>query len=857
MATRRLISLLAVSCLCSWSAGPAKAQQALIIQDTEPWSISAWVDELAAAGIPYGMVDSSSLGGVDFTAYDLVITVSVQGVAYNQAINARQADFEAFVQQGGALIFSVCSYSGDTPYPSPPFGGAVSHSLAEYNDIEDPSHPLVDGVAGPLWGTYVSHNYVTGLPAGVELVATDLGLGEATLYALYEGAGLLIVSGLSWEWGWQIGWNYGSILTNVIDFAWSEVSCDDLDGDGYEDTACGGTDCDDTLAAVNPGEAEVYDQLDNDCDEVVDEGALPNNALIITEVMQDPDVVSDAYGEWFEVYNNTAHDMNLIGLEVTDDGSNSFQLSSPFVVASAEYAVFGASDDTSLNGDLGVDHVYSNFSIANAEDEIVLTLGGQELDRVAYDSVGWPTGPGVAMSLDIDLYDTAFNDDPDNWCEALDVYGDGDLGTPGGANPSCCPDADGDGYLDSACGGDDCDDSDAGVHPAATEVACDDVDNDCNGDLHPQETDTDGDGWTSCDGDCEPDDSTIHPGAVEVSCDYIDNDCDGDLHDHEVDDDGDGDDECHADCDDTDAQVHPGATEIACNYIDDDCNGTLHPDEVDDDLDGRDECAGDCDDADDSIFPGNPESCDGIDNNCDGVIDEATGADADIDGFNTCQGDCDDTDPNSYPGAEEVCDGRDNDCDGLLPDEEADADGDGSMTCEGDCDDTAADVFPDNSEACDGIDNDCDDVIDEGVDEDIDDDGVNACQGDCDNENPAVYPGAEEVCDGVDNNCDDVLLDDEVDEDGDGSLVCEGDCDDADDDTYPGAFEDCQDRIDNDCDGDIDVNDDECPDPSTAADDDDESEGDGGCSCSTVGDGASSTIGVGLILGWAWSRRRR
>jgi len=50
------------------------------------------------------------------------------------------------------------------------------------------------------------------------------------------------------------------------------------------------------------------------------------------------------------------------------------------------------------------------------------------------------------------------------------------------ANPTACVDADGDMHPSSACGGDDCDDSDAAIYPGnmATEV-CDGLDNDCNG----------------------------------------------------------------------------------------------------------------------------------------------------------------------------------------------------------------------------------------------------------------------------------------------------------------------------------------------------------------------------------------
>ena len=498
-----------------------------------------------------------------------------------------------------------------------------------------------------------------------------------------------------------------------------------------------------------------------------------------------------------------------------------------------------------------------------------------------YSCTGVPSG-FVGVGGDCDDTDSSIHPGATEICNDVDDDCDGltDDADPGiTGQDTWYADADADGYGDAASAtlacdqpsgfvsnDEDCDDSDAGVHPGATEV-CNDIDDDCDGltdDADPgitgQDTwyaDSDADGF----GDAS---------STTLACDqpmgYVSND---------------------EDCDDTDAAVHPGATEV-CNDIDDDCDGLT--DDADPGITGRstwyadadgdgfgnassstlacDQPTGyvsndeDCDDTDAAVHPGATEVCNSIDDDCDGFVDDAdpgiTGQDtwyADVDedgygdaastslacdqpsGYVSNDDDCDDTDAGVHPGATEVCNGIDDDCDGNIDGTglntyyaDADEDGFGNpvnsvMDCtppagyvlnDDDCNDSNAAIHPGAPELCNGIDEDCDGQIDEGL-SDIDNDGVCDTRDNCPNQsNPTQIDvdndGAGDICDNCSTtpNADQADFDEDgvgdacdPDDDNDGSLDV-NDCRPKDPMSFPGAPEICGDMTDNNCNGKID-----------------------------------------------------
>lgn len=155
-----------------------------------------------------------------------------------------------------------------------------------------------------------------------------------------------------------------------------------------------------------------------------------SSGISITEIMPDPSMVSDSYGEWFEIFNSTDTSININGWiikDLDDDyhiiGSEGLEV----IIEPGEYVVMARNDNQSLNGGISVGYQYSNFTLSS-NDEIILTnSSGAILDEVHYTD-SWAYDNGVSMEIhDIELDNGIY----ENWFSSIAQYGNGDYGTPG------------------------------------------------------------------------------------------------------------------------------------------------------------------------------------------------------------------------------------------------------------------------------------------------------------------------------------------------------------------------------------------------------------------------------------------
>ncbi len=314
----------------------------------------------------------------------------------------------------------------------------------------------------------------------------------------------------------------------------------DSDEDGYYNNV----DCDDDDNTVYPGAMEICDGKDNDCNGLIDDGLQ-----IYTYYRdQDGDNFGDA-GISLDTCQATAPTGYVANDQDCDDSNGDINPAASEICDGIDNNCAGGIDD-------GL-QVYTYYRDQDGDNF------GDAANMLETCETPAPAGY-VANDADCDDTNDAIHPDATETCDGIDNDCNNAV-DDGLTEYAYYRDQDGDDYGDAAemlmscqlvpptgyvANDADCDDTNAAINPAATEV-CDGIDNDCAGGIDndltvytyylDQDNDDYGDASVSLES-CE----TVPPTG------YVAND---------------------QDCDDTNGSIHPGATDLADNGIDEDCSG--------------------------------------------------------------------------------------------------------------------------------------------------------------------------------------------------------------------------------------------------------------------------------------------
>ncbi len=583
----------------------------------------------------------------------------------------------------------------------------------------------------------------------------------------------------------------------------------DSDGDGYGNPSIGvssatkpsgyvadNTDCNDASSSIHPGATDV-------CENTVDEDCSGSAAVCPTTWYRDSD--GDGYGNPSIGVSSATKPSGYVA-DNTDcnDASSSIHPGATDVCentvdedCSGSAAICPTTWYRDSDGD-----GYGNPSIGVSS---ATKPSGYVADKSDCDDSSSNIHTGATDScdnnVDEDCSGSAATCPTTEWYRDADgdSYGNPNIGVSSATKPS--------GYVADNT---DCNDASSSIHPGATDVCENTVDEDCSGSAAVCPTtwyrDSDGDGYgnpsigvssaTKPSGyvadntDCNDASSSIHPGATDVCENTVDEDCSGSAAVCPTtwyrDSDGDGygnpsigvssatkpsgyvaD---NTDCNDASSSIHPGATDVCENTVDEDCSGSAAVCPTtwyrDSDGDGY----------------GNPNIGMSSATKPSGYVADNT--------------DCDDVFSNIHPGANDVCDdGLDADCSGsdtICPktwyrDADGDSYGDpsiskssvakpsGYVSDKTDCNDSSSNIHPDATDSCDNnVDEDCsgsaatcpttewyrdadgdgygDPYI--GMSSATKPSGYVADNTDCDDVFSNIHPGANDVCgDGLDADC--------------------------------------------------------------------------------------------------------
>ncbi|MGE5329027.1 MAG: RHS repeat-associated core domain-containing protein [Deltaproteobacteria bacterium] len=205
----------------------------LLIQNASPWNTSSNQQMLNNLGLNFDKITIESAENIEFENYKLIIVANDQNNYFYRKLSTIRTKLERYVMNGGTLLYGICDAGWGSGYSDLLIPGDVRLqpvNYSYYNYINEPNHPVVTGELtdrnvlrnSDLYNNYTSHRCfdASSLPYDSKIIFHAGSLSKPTLVEYPIGDGLVIASGLTWEfsWAYRMGYDgYGTFGRKAFD----------------------------------------------------------------------------------------------------------------------------------------------------------------------------------------------------------------------------------------------------------------------------------------------------------------------------------------------------------------------------------------------------------------------------------------------------------------------------------------------------------------------------------------------------------------------------------------------------------------------------------------------------------------